>query len=586
MKVIEPLFLNELKEAFEDAKGNKKKLTELLNRISKIKLFDPACGSGNFLIIAYKELRRLEMQILKELGGFVFSGIQLNNFYGIELDDFAHEIAKLSLWLAEHQMNVEFFNEFGRTNPTLPLQEAGQIICGNACRLNWEVVCPKNEGDEIYIMGNPPYLGSRNQDKIQKSDMDFTFKGVSDYKKLDYIACWFYLSSRYIAKSISKYAFVTTNSITQGEQVPILWPLIFEKRQEIVFAHQSFKWTNNAKNEAAVIVAIIGVGQSSNKLKNLYNQNLLNKTPNINPYLISAPTILIKKRIQPLSDFPKMIYGNEPRENGNLMLSSDEKELLCNKFDNFEKFIKRVTGAYEFINDVERYCLWGDVLLGSKNIDIEKRLELVKAYRLTSSRDATKEYSTKPHLFTSITYKDKPCLIIPVVSSEFREYLPIGFLTPDYVVLNSAQVIYDFEPFLFSILNSLMHMSWMKMFSGRLKTDFRYSSQLVYNTFPFPLISNQRKEELTQCTFRILEEREKHPEKTLAQLYDPDKMPEGLKEAHRLNDEALERCYRSTPFNSDEERLEYLFKLYEKMIQEEKEKGTLFEAEKKTRKKK
>jgi hypothetical protein len=416
--------------------------------------------------------------------------------------------------------------------------------------------------------------------------MDFTFKGVSDYKKLDYIACWFYLSSRYIAKSISKYAFVTTNSITQGEQVPILWPLIFEKRQEIVFAHQSFKWTNNAKNEAAVIVAIIGVGQSSNKLKNLYNQNLLNKTPNINPYLISAPTILIKKRIQPLSDFPKMIYGNEPRENGNLMLSSDEKELLCNKFDNFEKFIKRVTGAYEFINDVERYCLWGDVLLGSKNIDIEKRLELVKAYRLTSSRDATKEYSTKPHLFTSITYKDKPCLIIPVVSSEFREYLPIGFLTPDYVVLNSAQVIYDFEPFLFSILNSLMHMSWMKMFSGRLKTDFRYSSQLVYNTFPFPLISNQRKEELTQCTFRILEEREKHPEKTLAQLYDPDKMPEGLKEAHRLNDEALERCYRSTPFNSDEERLEYLFKLYEKMIQEEKEKGTLFEAEKKTRKKK
>ncbi len=584
MKVIEPLFLNELNEAFEDAIGNEKKLRELLHRISKIKLFDPACGSGNFLIIAYKELRRLEMQLLKELGGFTFSGIHLNNFFGIELDDFAHEIAKLSLWLAEHQMNVEFFNEFGRTNPTLPLQEAGQIVCGNACRIDWEKVCPKNDGDEIYIMGNPPYLGSRNQDKMQKSDMDFTFKGINDYKKLDYIACWFYLSSQYIVNSQSKFAFVTTNSITQGEQVSALWSLIFEKKQEIVFAHQSFKWTNNAKNEAAVIVVIIGIGQNTNKPKNLYKGNLLNKTSNINPYLISAPTILIQKRNLPLSNFPRMIYGNEPRENGSLMLTREEKIKLCNEFNNFEKFIKRVTGSYEFINDVERYCLWGEDLLYSKNSEIEKRLELVKNYRLTSSREATQEYSTKPHLFTSITYKEKPCLIIPVVSSEFREYLPIGFLTPDYVVLNSAQVIYDFEPYLFSILNSLMHMSWMKMFSGRLKTDYRYSSQLVYNTFPFPPISNQRKEELTQCTFRILEEREKHPEKTLAQLYDPDKMPDGLKEAHRLNDEAVERCYRSTPFNSDEERLEYLFKLYENMIQEENEKGTLFETEKKTKK--
>jgi type I restriction-modification system DNA methylase subunit len=587
MKVIEPLFLNDLKEEFENA--NEKKLKESLHRISKIKLFDPACGSGNFLIIAYKELRRLEMEILKKLGGLAFSGIHLNNFYGIELDDFAHEIAKLSLWLAEHQMNVEFFNEFGRTNPTLPLQEAGQIVCGNACRLDWEKVCPKNEGDEIYIMGNPPYLGSSVQNQIQKEDMAIVFNGYKNYKNLDYISAWFLKGADFIKNFNVQYSFVSTNSICQGEQVSLLWPIIFEKNLEIGFAHTSFKWINNAKANAGVTVIIIGIRNVSKKEKHLFADGIKSLVFNINPYLAQGHDIIVEKRAKMLSDFPNMVLGNAPKDGGNLLLTLDEKNDLIN-LGVPKNLIKKYIGAQEFINGDERFCLWVNENNVSEVTKIEKvnlRFNNVTLMREQSPKRATRDFSSKPFRFIEIRHQeDISSIIIPSVSSSRRKYLPCGILDDHTIISNSAQAIYTKEIYVFSILSSLIHLSWVRAVAGYLKTDYRYSSVLCYNSFPFPLISAQRKEELIQCTFRILKEREKHPEKTLAQLYDPDKMPEGLKEAHRLNDEAVERCYRSTPFNSDEERLEYLFKLYEKMIQEEKEKGTLFEAEKKTRKKK
>lgn len=590
MKVIEPLFLNELKEAFEDAIGNEKKLKELLQRIAKIKLFDPACGSGNFLIIAYKELRRLEMLILKELGGFAFSGIHLNNFYGIELDDFAHEIAKLSLWLAEHQMNVEFFNEFGRTNPTLPLQEAGQIVCGNACRLDWEKVCPKNDGDEIYILGNPPYLGARNQNEDQKNDMKLVYKGDLTYKDSDYISCWFIKGAEYIkGYELAKYSFVSTNSICQGEQVAYLWPKVFLNGLEIHFAYTSFKWVNNAKSNAGVTVVIIGIRNVTSNNKFLFSNNLKNKVVNISPYLTSGSNTYVQRRTTPLSFLQQMSIGSMARDGGNLILSFEEKSSLLIESSLAEKIIKPLYGSEEFINGNERWCLWiedEDLELAKSIPSIDKRIEKVFNFRMASNAKTTNEYAKIPHKFAQRCYKNSNAIIIPSTSSERREYVPIGFLNIGSIVTNSANVIYDSDPWLQSVLTSKMHMIWLHNIGGKLETRYRYSKDIVYNTFPFPPISNQRKEELTQCTFRILEEREKHPEKTLAQLYDPDKMPEGLKEAHRLNDEAVERCYRSTPFSSDEERLEYLFKLYEKMIQEEKEKGTLFEAEKKTRKKK
>jgi len=588
MKVIEPLFLNELKEEFEKANGNRKKYSQLLNRLHNIKIFDPACGSGNFLIIAYKELRKLEMEVFKKSQTLALSGIKLSQFYGIELDDFAHEIAKLSLWLAEHQMNVHFFKEFGRTNPTLPLKDAGNITHANACRVDWESVCPKNKNDEIYILGNPPYLGSSMQDKIQKEDLAFVFSGLKNFKNLDYISCWFLKGANFIFQCNASYSFVSTNSLCQGEQVGLLWPHILNVL-EIHFAYTSFKWSNNAKDKAGVSVVIIGVRNIQKKDKYLFNNNLAKKVKNINSYLINSHQITIQRTSRSISLLPLMIKGNQPTDGGNLILSLQEKNELLKQSDNSSKFIKKYIGSAEFINAKERWCIWiddDDVFEANGIGYIAERIKEVSKVRSMSSAPSTRNFSKGNHRFLQIQRKPQKAIIIPSVSSDKRKYVPIGFVDDNTVISNLAFAIYDFEIYLIGILSSCLHMVWTKTVAGRLGVGLRYSNVICYNTFPFPPISTQRKDELTQTAFRILEEREKHPEKTLAQLYDPNKMPEGLKEAHRQNDLAVDRCYRSTPFNSDDERLEYLFKLYEKMIAEEQAAGTLFALEKKSRKKK
>jgi len=590
MKVIEPLFLNELYEELEKAGTDQKKLKALLNRIHNLKIFDPACGSGNFLIIAYKELRLLEMKIFKAGGMMALSGIQLSQFYGIEIDDFAGEIAKLALWLAEHQMNVEFYKEFGRANPTLPLSEAGHIVQGNATRLNWEEVCPKNKGDETYILGNPPYLGARMQDKSQKADMELVFKGNPIYKDSDYIACWFLKGAEYIDKINSSYAFVSTNSVTQGEQVAYYWPLIFSKGQEIYFAHQSFKWGNSAKANAGVTVVIIGIRNFINKPKYIYSGVHKTIATNISPYLTNGDNIFIERKSNILSNFlTHMSIGSMARDGGHLILSPDEKDKLLELDSEIKNIIRPLFGSLEFIQGKERFCLWieDEQRAFAESFDeIKTRIENVYKFREESKAKTTNGYATIPHKFAQRCYKDANPIIVPSTSSERREYIPIGYLNKGSVVTNSANVIYEAEPSLFGVLTSKMHNVWVKSVGGQLESRIRYSTEMVYNTFPFPNISSQRKNEITQSTFRILEEREKHSDKTMAELYDPDKMPEGLREAHRQNDIIIEKCYRSTPFNNDEERLEYLFKLYEKMIAEEQEKGTLFAKEKKTRKKK
>jgi len=573
MKVIEPLFLNDLKEAFEKAKGNQKKRNELLRRLRTIKIFDPACGSGNFLIIAYKELRKLEMQIFKEnKSSLPMSTISLGQFYGIELDDFAHEITQLSLWLAEHQMNVEFLKKFGRTNPTLPLKEAGKIVQGNACWIDWETVCPKKEDDEIYILGNPPYLGSSMQDKNQKSDLANVFKGFKNYKNLDYIASWFKKGADFISKSNSKFSFVSTNSICQGEQVDLFWPYIFKQNLEISFAYKSFKWTNNAKGKAAVIVVIVGVRNCSNAIKHLFIDRLKQEVSNINPYLTVGSNITIPRRGKPISIIPEMLYGNKPTDGGNLILDKKEVDKLSESYPQSIKYIKKFSSGSDFLNDNDRWCLWitDDQIKNAQNIPpIAERLKGVADFRKKSKAQSTVEYSIYPNRFRQITYRETQAIIVPLTSSERRDYIPFGYVNANTVVSNSSSVIYTTDNWIFGVVSSKMHMVWVKAVAGRLKSDYRYSSALCYNNFPFPIISKQRKEEITQCVFRILEEREKHSEKTLAKLYGPEKIPEGLREAHLLNDLAVERCYRSKPFESDEERLEFLFKLYEKMIAEE-----------------
>ena len=581
MKVIEPLFLDELYLEFEKAYENKSKLQNLLNRLTKIKIFDAACGSGNFLIIAYKKLRELEMSILKRIDSldgqmsFAFSEIKLTQFYGIELDDFAHEVAILSLWLAEHQMNLEFYKAFGRTSPSLPLQNGGNIVHGNATRLDWEEVCSKNVGDEIYVLGNPPYIGTRNQESSHKEDMAFVFGKTKNYKILDYIACWFYIGAKYIQNINAKLAFVSTNSISQGDQVAVLWSNIFNMDIEISFAHQSFLWKNNAKDNAAVIVVIIGLENKNKNEKKLYSENFIKRVSNINGYLIAGSNVVIERRSKPLIDIPKMSYGNYTGGCDELFLSSSEKEDLINSNPESIKFIRKLSGSAEFIQGKERYCLWisNTVLQEALKIDnIKDRIEKVRKNRLSSKDEALQKLAQRPHQFRDTNEAKESSIIIPIVSSERRKYIPMGFLDKEYIIPNSAQAIYDAEPWIFGIINSFMHNLWVKTVGGKLKSDYRYSSVLCYNTFPFPNISQKQKDEITELVFVILDEREKHSQKTLAQLYDPNKMPEGLKKAHHNLDIAIEQCYRTKPFESDEERLEYLFKMYEEIINMEKKK--------------
>lgn len=616
MKVIEPLFLNDLYEEFEASKNEPRKLQALLLRIAKIKIFDPACGSGNFLIIAYKELRLLEIKILQQLQllqraatGFepyqlelipkaqltiaasyqpsLFSVIELQNFYGIELDDFAHEIAILSLWLAQHQMNQKFKEVFGTANPTLPLQAGGNVVQGNACRLNWEAVCPKKTDDEIYILGNPPYLGFRNWDESQKKDMEETFGLLGNVQRLDYIGCWFIKGSNYILNTNAKFSYVSTNSICQGEQVSLLWPLIFNKNQEIYFAHSSFKWENNAKHNAGVTCVIIGIQNASSYSKKIFTNRRIINVKNINPYLIDGSNIFISQRTTPLSKFPEMALGSSSIDGGFLILSSSEKNSIINQDKRAEKFIKPYIGGNDFLNGLERYCLWiedSEVEEANQIDEIKKRIEKCKEYRLSAGRDA-KKAAAVPHRFFYRKYKESNSIVIPFTSSENRTYLPIGYEKIGTVISNGLFVIYDSQALIFGVLCSKMHMVWTKTVSGKLETRIRYSVNLAYNNFPFPDISDSSKQEIEKNVYRILEEREKHSEKTLAQLYDPEKMPQGLREAHNQLDLAVEQCYRSKPFESDEERLEYLFKLYEQMIAEENTKGTLFEVEARTKKK-
>ena len=577
MKVIEPLFLDELYSEFEKSYESKAKLQALHVRVSKLKIFDPACGSGNFLIIAYKKLRELEMSIFKRIDSlqsqksFVFSEIKLTQFYGIELDDFAHEVALLSLWLAEHQMNLKFYEEFGRTSPSLPLHDGGNIVHGNATRIEWEEVCPKNEGDEIYVLGNPPYVGTRNQDKNHKSDIDFVFGNFTKRRKLDYIAIWFYLAGKYINNFNSKFAFVSTNSICQGEQVPILWSLVLEDTKEIYFAYQSFLWKNNAKGNAGVTVVIIGIANKSSQNKKLFIDSVMHKVNEINSYLSAAPTVFVEALSKPISKLPKMVRGNYTGCCSALILTDIEKEKLINENIKSDKFIKKLVGSSELINSENRFCLWIEdkELEDALSIDcIKDRIEKVKIERNNSSDFGQQKLANKSHQFREFNETTKNSIVIPVVSSIRREYIPCGFVSKNEIVPNSAQIIYDTEEWVFGVLNSKIHMKWVNTLAGRLRSDYRYSSSLCWNTFPFPNISQKQKDDITELVFGILDEREKHSQKTLAQLYDPNKMPEGLKKAHQTLDTAIEQCYRQKPFETDEERLEYLFKMYEEMAKE------------------
>ena len=607
LKLIKPLFLDELYEAYENATTNNQ-LRALITRISKIKFLDPACGSGNFLIITYKEIRLLEILILEKITDLEgnaptikWTDIQLSQFYGIEIDDFAHEMAILSLWLAEHQMNKVFEErlfDYGKSKPILPLKEAGQIKQGNATRVDWNAVCPISSTDartelsrsEVYVIGNPPYLGARLQDAEQKKDMRIVFSGKNGYNNMDYISCWFFKAKGYIKGFNAKCAFVTTNSVCQGEQVALMWPTILSDNIEIDFAYQSFKWTNNAKGNAGVTVIILALRNVSDAPKYLFIDNFKKLAKNINLYLTDATNIIVTGRSKPISKFPEMSFGSMPNDKGYLLLDEDEKDILSNQNSNASKFIKQFSGGAEFVRGIKKYCLWidDDKLKEAYKIpQIASRINNVEIHRLNSKREATKVLADKPYKFGEIRHQNTDSIIIPATSSERRNYIPIGFLNEDTIISNSAMAIYHTQPWLFGVVTSRMHMVWVRNVGGKLKTDYRYSANLCYNTFPFPDITTKQKENLNLYVFAILDERAKHPSKTMAQLYNPATMPKGLLQAHQELDTAIEQCYRLQPFKNDTERLEYLFKQYEIMINDEllmvNEKGTLFAKQKKSR---
>jgi type II restriction/modification system DNA methylase subunit YeeA len=615
MKVIKPLFLDDLTASYQNLvdkinenedkditdktrRENRntfiRELESLLDRISNIKFLDPACGSGNFLIITYKEIRRLEVKILKSLRElrqdgtidfFETSKISLNQFYGIELDDFAHEVARLSLWIAEYQMNLEAENEINLKSAFLPLRDAGNITQGNALRLDWNEILPHQSDDEIYLIGNPPYIGSKLQNKEQKEDLKGAIGEPFKYKLMDYIAGWFFKGVDFINSASSKLAFVTTNSIFQGEQVSYIWKELLTKAT-IDFAYTSFKWGNSAANNAGVTVAIVGLANEDNSKsdKYIFDENLARLTVNnINAYLASGENIIVEKKRQPLNGLPKMVFGNMPRDGGHLIIDTlEEKRSLCANYPELQNYIRTYIGSEEFINGKSRYVFWldkTDYCAVEHLPEIKKRVEAVKVMRLASKKADTQRAAEYPYAFVERNRYDEAYaafkasgedeflqILVPGTSSENRDYVPMGFVGEDTIISNSAYVIYNAPIWLLGLLESRMHMVWLRAVGGRLKTDYRYSAGLVYNTFPVPELSTRRKNMIEEQVFEILDLREELGG-TLAELYHKETMPESLREAHKKLDEIVERAYKDTPFNSDEERLSHLLKRYKEMTE-------------------
>ncbi|SEN44878.1 class I SAM-dependent DNA methyltransferase [Cryobacterium luteum] len=578
LKTIEPLFLDSLKEEFDTAFNSPRRLEELLERMGQIKVFDPACGSGNFLVIAYKELRRLEHAILERLTDidpkhqvlFADSKINVENFFGIEIDDFAVEVAILSLWIAKHQMNREFFEKFKVDLPLIPLRETGQIHQGNAITADWSNVCSNDGSEEIYLLGNPPYLGSRNQSAGHKKDLSTI---TTKYKSLDYVSAWVIKGADYIRGTASEMALVTTNSITQGEQVGLLWPSVLGHDLEIGYAYTSFTWSNRARGSAGVTCVVFSIRARSTRDKYIYTDELRHEAGRINPYLADAPDIWLGRRSSPLSKhLPHLGYGSMPNDGGNLILSDSEKQVLLERHPQASDYVKGYCGADELIKGKTRWCLSisEESLSDARKIpEIEARLQGVRNHRLKSTEKSTKALAEFPNRFYFFAHKDSDSILLPSISSERREYLPIGYVGPEIIGSNKVLVMHQTQLWAFALVTSLMHMAWVNAVSGRMRSDFQYSNTIVYNNFPVPSMGDATRERLTTAALRVLDVREYHCEKTLAELYDPDLMPSDLRAAHADVDTLVDSIYSKRAYETDEQRLSDLFSLYEKMTADE-----------------
>jgi hypothetical protein len=601
LKVLNPLFLDDLNAKLQEAGDNARMLLNLRNRMARIRVFDPACGSGNFLVIAYKEMREIEAEINKRRGEpDRRSEIPKTNFRGIELRDFPAEIARLALVIAEYQCDVLYRGQKLALAEFLPLDKLNWITCGNALRLDWLSICPptgtgvklqaddlfstpldqaqidfENEGGETYICGNPPYLGFTWQSDEQKSDLRAIFDGrTKGWKSLDYVAGWFMKAADYGTRTNAVSALVATNSICQGEQVPILWPLIFATGHEIAFAHTSFKWANLASYNAGVTVAIVGISNHASRLRRLFSTAddgsiIAKEAEDINAYLVPGPNVIV----EPVSRTPvgkaSMVWGNKPTDGGHLVLSSLERQELESANPSAERFIRPYYGAAEFIGGPKRFCIWveeNDVDAACEILELRQRFEKVRDFRAASKAAETRPAARFPYRFRQIqAVASRHTLITPQVSSERRGYLPVGLLPERSIVSNLAFALYDAPLWNMAIIASRLHLVWVTTVCGKLETRYRYSSTLGWNTFPVPTLTEKNKADLTRCAEDILLAREHHFPATIADLYDPDAMPVDLRQAHERSDEVLERIYIGRRFKNDTERLEKLFELYTKM---------------------
>ena len=582
LKLIRPLFLDELYEKFEKVKKNKKQLAEFHKELSTLHFLDPACGSGNFLIIAYRELRILELEILKilysenvlDISSIVWCDV--DQFHGIEVEEFPAQIAQVAMWLIDHQMNMMISEHFGQYFVRLPLKKSADIIHANSLQIPWEDVI--NSDKLTYILGNPPFIGSNIMTKIQRAEVVKEFHDVKGAGVLDYVTAWYLKASKYIQNTKIKVAFVSTNSIVQGEQVGILWKELFSNYGiKIHFAHQTFNWSNEAKSNAAVHVVIIGFAQfdSTNKrifeYENIKSNAHEKSAKNINAYLVEGDDIVIEKRRKPLCNVLNIIKGNYYAKSEGLIIEEKDLDYLVKNEPNAKKWIKLLIGADEFINNRKRYCLW---LVDCPPDELRKmplvmeRVNRVREDRLKSTDKGMQNLA--PIRFRETNNPDK-CIVIPVVSSEKRPYIPIGFIDKNTISTNGNLIIPNGDLFLFGQLTSLMHMAWVKYTCGRLKSDYRYSKDLVYNNYPFPKnVSEKQKKAVEEKAQNVLNIRSQFSDCSLADLYDPLSMPPNLKKAHQELDKAVDNCYGSKLFKNDKERIEFLFGLYEEYLNTQK----------------
>tara|TARA_R110002049_G_scaffold140727_2_gene301972 strand:- start:7577 stop:10309 length:2733 start_codon:yes stop_codon:yes gene_type:complete len=591
-KVLDPLFLDDLREQLEAAGTNKRKLFNLRQRLSRFRVFDPACGSGNFLVIAYIRMREIEDEIMRRRDeALERSAISLTQFYGIEIKSFAAEIARLSLLIAEFQCDVRFIGQMEARALVLPLHATGTIVTGNALRIDWETVCPPvtasaeeqdlggptgrlnlegvGEDWETYICGNPPFRGARKQAEDQKAELCEIFDGGNDYKDCDYVSGWFLKASHLLLKlgQNSEAALVSTNSICEGEQVQHIWSHVFDNGCRIQFAHRPFKWKNNAANNAGVYVVVVGFGRRPRKRK-IYDDGNVSVVDSISPYLFPGPAAFVSSEKKPLSGLQKMVSGSMPRDGGHLIMTPEEKSALIAECPDAESVVRKFCGSSELMSGADRFCLWiedGDLDVVRLCPSIQSRIHAVRNFRESSSAKTTKGYASIPHKFAQRSHSSGTSIVVAKTSSERREYFPADLKSDRTVISDAAFTLHNVAIWYFSILTSKLHQAWIETVCGKLKADYRYSTTLAWNTFPVPRLTETDKANLSQCAEDILLARERHFPATIAELYDPEKMPEDLRAAHDRNDETLERIYIGRRFRNDTERLEKLFNMYTKM---------------------